>query len=254
MNMKNFLTAIAILGATMTSAYGAIIPGSTLNFSGNFQASPTTLTFQCNQPADIGCIAPPAGSGDVSVSGSTGSFAQYNSTFGFIKSINNALQPLNTAFSLPNFITFELNANETVTLTFIPLGTDTASATCAGLMHCTPQSNLLITPTNPSGLSEFNLDSAGGSTALVFAVQGVVHDNGANTAAISGTFTTQFAGLNPQQTLALLNSGATNTYSASLSVAPAVAGVPEPGSIALIGIGLAVVMMNRRRAARSRLL
>ena len=54
--------------------------------------------------------------------------------------------PLNAAFSLPNWITFNLNNQIGLELTFLALGTDTVSTTCAGLTLCTPQNNLLITP------------------------------------------------------------------------------------------------------------
>jgi len=45
------------------------------------------------------------GAGDFAVANSTGSFAQYNNSFGLIKSINNFTQPLNTPISLPNSTT-----------------------------------------------------------------------------------------------------------------------------------------------------
>jgi hypothetical protein len=143
-----------------------LIDGSLLHFSGDLAAGATSLTWNCNQPGDTACTSPPANQGDFAVSASTGSFAEYNSTFGLITDINNATQPLNTLFSLPDFITFDLNSDITVELTFIPLGNDTPSATCATLSHCTPQNNLLITPSNPEGLSADNLDGNLSGTAL----------------------------------------------------------------------------------------
>jgi hypothetical protein len=50
----------------------------------------TSITWQCNQPSDAACIAAPAGAGDFATTSSTGSFAQYNGTFGLITDINNA--------------------------------------------------------------------------------------------------------------------------------------------------------------------
>ncbi len=219
-------------------ARASLIDGSQLNISGNFQTGATTFNWSCNQPSDSACTPPPAAAGDFAVSGSTGSFAEYNTTFGLVKDINNTAQPLNTTFSLPNFMTFDLNSDLTIELTFIPLGTDPASTDCAGLTHCTPQNGPLVSPSNPAGLSAFNLDQSGSETTLTFGVLGVVHQVGGATGNLSGLYTVQFAGSNPQQALALAESGSNILYSATLSLPPAQTSAPEPTSIFLSGIGL----------------
>jgi hypothetical protein len=221
-----------------TVARASLIDGSQLHISGDLVIGAISFTWQCNQPGDTACSSAPANSGDFAVSASTGSFAEYNETFGLITDINNVTQPLNTQFSLPDFMTFDLNNDLTIELTFIPLGNDPASTTCAGLAHCTPQNNLLITPNNPQGLSAFNLDSNLSGTAMTFGVVGIVHEAGGETANLSGIYTAEFVGLNPQQTLALVEAGSGSTYSANLSLTLGQTGAPEPTSIFLSGIGL----------------
>jgi hypothetical protein len=227
-----------ITACAPTVARASLIDGSVLHIAGDFVIGATTFTWQCNQPGDAACTSPPAGAGDFAVSASTGSFAEYNTTFGLIKDFNNATQPLNTLFSLPNFMTFDLNNDLTIELTFIPLGNDTPSSDCAGLSHCTPQNGLLSTPANPGGLSAFNLDSDSTGTALTFGVLGIVHQAGGATADLSGIYTADFSGENPQQALALAESGSNSTYSANLSLTLTQTSAPEPTSIFLSGIGL----------------
>jgi len=241
------ISCVAVWAPTVACA-STLIDGSQLHLSGDLQVGAISFDWQCNQPGDSACAVPPANAGDFAVSASTGSFAEYNSTFGLITGLNNDLEPLNTLFSLPNFMTFDLNNDLTLELTFIPLGNDPASATCAGLSHCSPQNNLLITPSNPQGLSAFNLDSNLSGTALAFGVIGVVHQAGGATANLSGIYNAEFVGLNPQQTLALLEGGSSSTYSANLSLTLTQTSAPEPTSIFLSGIGLVGLgLMSRVR-------
>jgi hypothetical protein len=239
--------ALALM-STVPSMAAPIINGSTLNISGSGIVSATSLTFQCNQPGDAVCASPPPGRGDFAVTNSTGSFAQYNNTFGLITSINNAVQPLNATFSLPNFITFQLNNNVTVELTFIPLGTNQVSPDCAGLVHCTPQSNLLITPYNPGGLSAFNLDATSTGTTATFGIYGIAHSNDGFTANLSGTYTTQFSGLSPAQALAAALSGQALSYSSQMTLTATT--VPEPTSMFLTGVALLGIGFAARKRTR----
>jgi hypothetical protein len=227
-------------------ARASLIDGSLLHFSGNMEIGAVSQTYLCAQPGDTACLTAPSNQGDFAVSASTGSFAEYNSTFGLITDDNNAAQPLNTLFSLPNFLTFDLNSDATMELTSIPLGNDTVSTTCAGLTHCTLQSNLLITPNNPLGISAYNLDQNSVGTALAFGVIGIVHQAGGATADISGLFTAEFVGLDPEETLALVESGAELGYTANLSLTAAPTGVPEPGLTLLSAIGLLGLFAGRR--------
>jgi hypothetical protein len=244
-----FLCCAAALMPTVARA--DLIDGSQLHFSGDLQMGATAETWSCNQPGDAACISPPANKGDFAVSASTGSFTEYNSTFGLTTDLNNALQPLNTTFSLPDFITFDLNSDITIELTFIPLGSDPASTSCAGLAHCTPQNNLLITPDNPTGLSAYNFDANLSGTAVTFGVMGIVHQSGGATGNLSGTYTEEFVGLNPQQTLALSEGGSNSSYSANLSLTVTQTTVPEPRLMLLSAIGLLGLALVGRRVKRS---
>jgi hypothetical protein len=245
--VKRILVATALSIGSLTSAYGAIVPG-TLNFTGAYALTPLSVSFQCNQPGDTACATAPAGSGDFAVVSSTGSFAQYNGTFGLARNLNSAAQPLNTPIVLDNFLTFDLNNSETVSLGFIPLGTNVPSSSCAGLQHCTPQNNLLITPSDPLGLSAWNLDQTASGTTLTFGVSGTLKDFSGQTATVEGTFASTFAGLNAQQTLAAIMAGSTTTYSANFTVTA----VPLPGSASLLAFGLAGMglLLSRHRRAR----
>jgi len=125
------------------------------------------------------------------------------------------------------------------------------SSTCAGLQHCTPQNNALITPTNPGGLSAFNLDQQGTNTAAVFSIVGTVHQVGGATGTLSGVFTSQFANMTPQQVLAALGQS-NSTYSSNLSLV--LTTVPEPQTTALVLGGLLVLLgrFGMRRYSRGR--
>jgi len=244
---KKVLVLLAGLVTLVTPVYGTIIDGSTLNFSADLLVGAVSTTFQCNQPGDSACVVPPSGKGDFAVAASTGNFAPYNGTFGLIKDFNNATQPLQSSFSLPNFLTFDLDNTETVELTFLPIGTDTVSINCAGLPHCTPQNFLLITSSNPSGLSNFDLDSNLNGTLATFAVQGILHDTSGQTGTVSGTFTSEYVGLDPQQTLVVLDGGGTTAYMGQLTVS-LTGTVPEPATIPLIVLGLSALAATKRRS------
>jgi hypothetical protein len=248
---STFTILCGVAALLPTAARADLTNGSQLHISGDLVAGATTLNWSCNQPGDSACVVAPANQGDFAVTGSTGSFAEYNGTFGLITDLNNALQPLNTVFSLPNFLTFDLNNDITIELTFIPLGNDTVSADCAGLTHCTPQSNLLITPNNPAGLSAFYLDQNATGTGLLFGIFGVVHEDGGATASLSGTFSGTFDGLNPQETLVELLSGRNTTYGGNFTLTLTDTAVPEPKFTILSAAGLLGLALASSRLRRS---
>lgn len=240
--------ALALSAFAPTAHAGIITPGSVLNFTGEDIAGGTFLSFRCNQPGDLQCTVPPAGFGDIAIANSTGNFAQYNATFGLIENVNNTVQPLNTRFSVPNWISFDLNSQISLELTFLPLGTDPVSATCAGLAHCTPQDNALITPNDPEGLSGFNLDQTAAGTTATFLVDGVAHAFDSTTDTYSGILTETFVGFNPEQTLAYMLEGISQSYVGKITLAETAVTVPEPASLGLLGAGfIGLIGMRRKR-------
>ncbi len=245
-----FMCSAAFLPAV---AHADLVDGSQLNISGDMQIGVSSLTWKCDQPGDATCVSAPSGEGDYAITSSTGSFAQYNGTFGLITDVNNAAQPLNTVFSLPNFMTFDLNNDITIELTFIPLGTDPLSTDCVGLTHCTPVSPGLITPSNPGGLSAFNLDQNITGTAVAFGVFGTVHEIGGETGSLAGIFSGQFGGKTPAQVLAAMSGGAGNsTFSANLALTVTdTQPTPEPKFTILCGAGLLGLALASSRLRRS---
>jgi len=241
------LGSLVLLLPTLSHA----TPTGQLTIDGDATVGATFLNWLCDQSSDTACAST---AGDFLVTApSTGSFAQYlgnavPNSYGKITDLTNAAQPLNQAFSDPLWITFNLNSNINLELQFIPLGNDTVSNTCAGLNHCTPQNNALITASNPGGLSAFNLDYNGISTAASFGLSGIVHDttNG-TTAPFVGIFTAQFAGQTPQQVLSNLAGGISSSYSANFVLQI----VPEPMTFSLLGLGLlGMGLVGRKRFAR----
>jgi hypothetical protein len=242
----HFCSTLFLAGAVVFPAisFGAVITGSQLHFSTSATIGAASITFNCNQPGDSTCFSTTLG--DFAVNGTTGTFSQYNGTFGLIQHINNSAQPLNQPFSLPSFIAFDLNDAETIELTFIPLGNNPLSASCAGLSHCTPQNALLLTPSNPQGITEFNLDQNINGTAFVFGVVGTVHDISGQTGVITGTFSAQSVG-DPQQAWSSAMGGSALSFDANLTVGDVTNVVPEPTSLVMVGMAGVGLLAFRRR-------
>ena len=263
------LGAIA-LGATLISiaplsATTLLTDGSTLIFDGNAQVGATFLNWLCTQPGAPtgGCGA---SAGNIAVASSTGTFAPLNGDYGYIKDISEAGQPVqNVPFAtLTNFITFVTGANVplgniTLDLTELPEGTDTQSATCAGINHCTPTSPAFINANNPGGISGFNLDynSTANSTTASFTFFGIVHDNvpgdSPSTASFIGTFAEPVPNSTPQSLLAIIANGGTITQAYGETGTLTIEVVPEPQTTALVLGGLLVLLgkVGMRRFKRS---
>ena len=245
----------------MTSKAGTLLQsGSNLVFTGNATVGALALTWLCNAPG--GPASCPSGTGDFGVASSTGTFAPYNGTFGFIKNINEGSQPIQNApfGTLSNFIVFAQDNNITLDMWEIPEGTNTPSIDCTGAAatHCTPQSAFYVNANNPSGLSAFNLDynSAANATVASFSFFGTVHDNVAgdspNTASYIGTFSQSIAGQTPAQVLAAFNQGGSLTKGYSQNGQLTIAAVPEPATLTILGAGLLGLGLLGRRVQKSK--
>lgn len=245
-----FLAAVMLLPAI---SHATLVDGSRLQTQGDAVVGATFLNWQCDQPGDLTGCGTHYGDFAIGTNGvSTGSFAQYNGTFGQILDINNTNAPLNTNVSLANFIIFDQAGNSTtgnitLTLNLIPLGTDTVSTNCVGLTHCTPQNAALITAQNPLGLSAFNLDSNAGGTTAQFAVMGTVLDGHGDTATFIALFSSTFAGETPAQVLAqaLSTNGTSPIESFANSVTITV--VPEAATLWLTGGALLALGCARKQ-------
>lgn len=253
------LSGFAALMMLSTPSHAAtlLIDGSQLIFTGDANVSATALTWLCNRPGDPSTCA--AGSGDFAVTSSSGTFAEYNNTFGRILDISQANQPIGNApfATLPNFITFLSNNNITIDLNELPTGTKTASATCAGIDDCTPTNALYFNAvTNPESRSAFNLDfnTTSQTTIASFSFFGTVHDNtpgnDPSTANFVGTFSATLAkGLTPADVVAAISTGGlTQGYSENGTLT--INFVPEPMTMSLMGAGLLAIGLLGRRKTR----
>ena len=234
----------------------ASLINSTLETQGDAVVGATFLNFLCDQTGAGTCST---GYGDFSIGAgsSTGSFTQYNGTFGQILDLTNTTAPLNTTVSITDFMFFNTAGNSTTgnitfTLTLLPLGTDPTSTTCAGLTHCTPTNAALVTSNNPLGLSAFDLDQTGSSTTAAFEALGTVTDTKGDSASFTALFSSTFAGQTPAQVLA--NSISTNgtTPVESYAESATITVTPEPATTFLIGTGLlGLGLLTRKRLRRS---
>jgi len=231
--------------------------GSSLIFTGDATVGAISLSWLCNAP--LGPSTCPAGTGDFGVASSTGTFAPYNGGFGFIANISEAAQPIqNMPFTpLPDFITFVLNTNINLTLTELPEGTDTPSANCVGVNHCTPTNAAYVNANNPDGLSAFNLDydPTTNTTTVGFSFLGIVNDtvpgDNPNMGSYIGSFSEPIVGENPAQVLAVIADGGTITQGYGEDGTLTITATPEPMSLSLMGVGLLGLGFARRRRAKA---
>ncbi len=245
MTLKSGLVAplVIALGLLPVVARAAPVSGD-FGMTGSATVTAASLDFFCS----LGGCPGTAGDFIVSPIAANGAFSGLGNTRGFVQDISEAGgQPLNTAFSLPNWISFLAAPDLHLDLQFIPLGVGTPSATCAGISFCTPVVPPLITGNNPSGLSAFNLTPGSAS----FEVRGIAYTGSTATGSTPfiGRFSADFPGLSPADIVALFQSPgiANKAYSAAFTMTA----IPEPASRALVLAAiLAMASLSIRRYRR----
>lgn len=229
----------------------------TLNITGDATVGAVTLTFLCDILSAMPC---PANSGAFAVTGAaaqSGDFVALANTTGYIQSLNATTSPINSSFSLPNFLTFNATPDIVFDLSYIYAGTGGACPP-SGAGACTPMIPALVSASNPSGLSPFNLANTAQGSSASFTVAGDVRRVSTNEMSpFNGTFTAQFTntpGTTDASVASILaqfaaNGSITTSYSSTF-VATAGNPVPEPVTAGLMlgGLGLIAVARARRRA------
>jgi hypothetical protein len=231
-----FVASLAVTCCATLSA-SPISGGFTLD--GTITVSPTVITWQLN-------VANPVNK--ALLSNGTGSFAPFNGTDATLQTLTNppdtVTSPAST-FPLQPFVSFDaapvgfptLMINE-IFPGFLGTAGCTASPAQIGQV-CTPP----VPPPNVSPFSFVNQPGAGGTiaSAAVFNFAGLTSD-GLET--WTGSFATSFNV--PFQTV-LAQLAATGSvqraFEGTFTLAP-VTGVPEPGPMALMGLGLGLVALS----------
>lgn len=253
MYLTQRLFAAAGLFAILSSVSMAAPITGDLRISGQAMVSYTELDFLC-ETASSGLPCDEATQGQFFVGqGQTGDFAAASNSFGWIKDLSAANQPIGQPFPggpLVDFITLFVAPDVHLNLTSISPG-DFPAASCAAA----PAAGQVCTPPG----SAFNLINNGTGNTITstatFQVEGIGYKgsmaDGFST--FVGTFSADF-NVPFQQLLAQLNSNGgtgsvTAPYSARFELTPAA--IPEPGTTTLMAAGFALVLAQaiRRRKA-----
>ncbi len=241
---------LAIASAFTGSLSASTIISGTFDLDGSITATLNTITWTSD--GGVSDQATIENNSDLS-----GSFLGLGDTAVAIEDLNRTTEPVggSTTFTAQDFINF-LSAPSfpELLINYVDAGADTSTDCTA-----TPMVGQTCTPAVAGG-SPFGFQNTGsggpgstdvtGSTAT-FTFSGVTSD-GLST--WSGIFTAQFN--EPYQTvLADLSSpgfSITNSYSDSNLVITLSSGVPEPGGLTLMGVGLVLLAAGRVRFNRKR--
>jgi hypothetical protein len=249
---------------TLSTLFTLLLPASvfaspifgTFDITGQATVMATSLDFLCIGGIPTAPCPGPANTGNFLTTAASGDFTPATFTGGYIHDLDQATTPPPGPFVLPNFIMFPALPGIQIDLTHIFLGVngqaDCLAAPAPG-QTCTPILPGLVSPTNPLGLSPYNLNNlAGGGSSASFTMSGrVINLATGEESTLFGTLTSQFN--RPFQSVLadILNpavGSVTNSYSATFTVTP----IPEPGTESLaIGTLLVLAGYGFRRKLRS---
>jgi len=233
-----------ILGLCSMNLDAAPITGI-VNLVASAGVSATLIDFRTDTATGCGNVANPGVPGCFQVAfPSTGNFSSIPVSY----FLSNSIKDLPIGQILPLLSFMEFQNGITFDLTKINAGGATAcTAANSGLPNTT------CTPFLGAGvLSPFILtnDSSATSSTVSFSVEvlGYQGVSSTGTTPYLGIFSTQTAGQNIAQNLAIIGGGGTivNAYSANFSP------VPEPGTLGTLGLGLGMLVFGAyRRSSRS---
>jgi hypothetical protein len=233
------LLATAILGGLLSARLPAAPITGTFNISGTITVTPTTITWNLGSSP----FTPDKATID---SGSTGSFTAVEGTLITIRDLNSATEPVGTTFAPQPFISFDAAAGfPTLNLNFIYPGIYSPAACGAApavSQTCTLPGSPFNFVNNPPSPPD------GPQATATFVFTGLTNDG---LERWQGNFTSQFTV--PYQTvLNQLNTvgSVTNTFSATFTLTPNT-GVPEAGTMSMLGLGLVAVSAKLRRRRQS---
>jgi hypothetical protein len=215
----------------------------------------STLSFGCSATLEPPNCASFPGYGNFLVtagSATTGDFEPYENRPGFVGNLNIAGQPINTPFSLPDWLLLGQDIPGTgddvsFELTFIFEGNLAPCQLAPGNTNCTPGTEIGLPFVSPYNLTQ----SGGPNTTASFSVLGLVHSPTGDISNFTGTFSADFAGQTIDDLLADFLADGTIVAPWSADYVSVFTPIPEPGTVvsAIAGLALIAVGAYRRRRA-----
>jgi len=192
------------------------------------------------------CVIDGTTTGDILYTAGTGSFSGLTGTMGTVKDLEDDFAPVNTNFSLANFLTAAADPGLSFTLNFIPLGT-------GSLAGCSNTPGAVCTPPNSpftiTNLADLDGDGTADNASVAFVVRGTVSDATGSTQ-FEGRFSTQ-VGMSAAEAIAIVTGGGWIQSSHSADFEATATPIPEPGTISLLAGGALMLLAARFRRRKS---